>query len=353
MEINLSLISEDYLNIPISDKTIKDLNNQEEENKIENEKIGKIIKEEIKNNALFLKDITKEEYFDVKIDNNKPFENVIEIKSKDKLKEVIEEKINSCMEKEKILMKKQEELNKISESITIDSKLLEKKLVSLLEINKEEYEKIIDQLVEQILDYDYFIKDVKKVQECLIRYRDSLIIARCFKIYVKKFTKALNYILDKSVIFLNNDKLFKMLNCLFLKLERKIIDEIYENIFQKISDKEIFKIHKEEYEEKLNFYKEVCYLLPVIRFFENSYNKEIFELEEDLNLEHSENIFDEILRINNQIPKRNGLNNTLNYFKEHTNIEQACEMTLRRVLLIDKKYKINLPNFKRSSFLYE
>ena len=163
----------------------------------------------------------------------------------------------------------------------------------------------------------------------------------------------MNYILDKSEIFLNNDKLFKMLNCLFIKLDKQIINEIYESIFLKIADKEIFKKHKEEYEEKLNFYKEVCYLLPIIKFFENSYDKVIFELDEDLELGHSENIFDEILRINNQIPKRNALNNTLNYFKEHTNIVQACEITLKRILLIKKKYKVSLPNFKKSSFLYE
>ena len=352
MEINLSLISEDSLNIQIHHEIINELNKQEEE-KIRNENLGKIIKEEINKNFLFLKNVMNEEYFDVKIYNNETPENIIEVKSKNNLKEDIENKINSCMEKEKILLKKQEEINKINESIIIDEKILEKKLISLLEINKEEYEKIIDQLVEQILDYDFFIKDAKNIQTCLIKYRDSLIIARCYKIYIKKFTKAMDYILDKSVIFLNNDKLLKMLNCLFIKLDKKIINEIYERISQKIIDKEIFINHKEEYEEKLNFYKEVCYLLPIIKIFEISYDKEIFELEEDVHLEHSENIFDEILRIDNQIPKRNGLNNTLNYFKEHTNIEQACEMTLRRILLIKKKYNVELPNFKRSSFLYE
>ena len=361
MDINLSLISEDYLNIPISNKNeqiINKLNLEEKDIEIKNEKIGKIIKEEIKNNCLFLNKITNDELFNIKIeknnnDNNKEYENIIEVKCKDKLKEEIEKKINSCIEKENILFKKQEELKKLSESMTIDEKLFEKKIISLLEINREEYEKIIDKIVELILNYENFIKEVNQVQKFLIKYRDSSIIALCFKICVKKFDKVMEYVTDKYVIFLNNEKLIRMFNSISFKINNNIIDELYENIFQKLCDKEIFKNHKEEYEEKINFYKEVCYLFPIIKFFENRQDKEIYKLEEDLNLEHSENIFDEILRVNNQIPKRNGLNITLDYFKKHTNIEEAYDMSLRRILLIYQKYKILVPSFKLSSFLYE
>ena len=66
----------------------------------------------------------------------------------------------------------------------------------------------------------------------------------------------------------------------------------------------------------------------------------------------SENIFDIILRMNGQIPNRSGLYITLDYFKEHINIEKSYEIILRGILLMYKKYKILLPNFKKSSFLY-
>ena len=73
MDINLSLISEDYLNIPISNKNeqiINKLNLEEKDIEIKNEKIGKIIKEEIKNNCLFLNKITNDELFNIKIEKN-------------------------------------------------------------------------------------------------------------------------------------------------------------------------------------------------------------------------------------------------------------------------------------------
>ena len=361
MEVNLSLISEDFLDIPISHKTEQILNklkDQKDDIKTKNESIGKIIKEEIKNNYIFLKNIEKEEYFDVKIyknniENNNAFTHIIGVNSKDKLKEEIENKINLCMEKEKILVKKQEEIKKINENMIINENLLEKKLLSLLEINKEEYEKLLNLIIEQILDYDYFVNDVKKVQELIIKYRESLIIARFFRIWTGNLHKIFKYIVSKSVIFLNNIKLFKILNCLLLKISNKIIDGIYEDIFEKISVNEIFKNKKEEYVQKINFYKEICYLFPILKYFDKSQDKEIYELEEDIHLEYSENIFDEILSVNSEIPKRNGLNITLEYLKEHTNIEQAYEMSLKRILLIYQKYKILPPIFKLSSFLYE
>ena len=361
MEVNLSLISEDFFKIPISHKNVQILNNlRSKKDDIETNKEikGKIIKEEIKNNYLFLENISNEEYFDVKIDKNsseknKDYEYIIEVKSKDKLKEDIEKKINLCMEKEKILMKKQEEIKKISENMTIDEILFEKKLISLLEINKDKYEIILNLIVRQILDYDYFINDVKKVQELLIKYRDSIILARFFKICIGKLHKVFKYIVNLSVIFLNNIRLFKMLNSILFKISKKTVDGIYEDIFKKISDNEIFKNKKEEYEKKINFYKEICYLFPLLKYFEKTQDKEIYELEEDLHLEYSENIFDEILRVNGRIPKRNGLNITLEYFKEHTNIEQGYEISLRRILLIYQKYKTLPTSFKLGSFLYE
>ena len=58
MEINLSLISEDYIHLPISqkEKQFIDNNLKYKEN---NEKIEKIIRDEIKNNNFAFKNISK------------------------------------------------------------------------------------------------------------------------------------------------------------------------------------------------------------------------------------------------------------------------------------------------------
>ena len=68
------------------------------------------------------------------------------------------------MEKEKILTKfnKQNEFKKLANNISIDEKLLEKKLLFLNAINNDEegyYNKIIDEIIPLILDYDNFMKE--------------------------------------------------------------------------------------------------------------------------------------------------------------------------------------------------
>ena len=126
MDVNLSLISEDLLYFPISEdkKEIFDNLVDQEKNEVSKNKIyEKILREELKNNNFYLSEITKEEYFDIKINkrdkNNKKdfnkkenYDYIIEIEGKDKLKGEIETKINSCMEKEKILINKQNEFNR-------------------------------------------------------------------------------------------------------------------------------------------------------------------------------------------------------------------------------------------------
>ena len=368
MELKLNLISEDYITLPIPQKykeNITNLNNSEKQNETMNKEIETIIKEEIKKNNLFLGDITNQEYFEVNIKNNnkndnkkeiksdKNYDYIVEIQSKDKLKEEIEKKINSCMEKEKILMNKQNELKKISDDMKIDENLLEKKLIKLSMINKEEYEPIIDQLVSQVLDYDNFKIDSQKVQQYLINYRESLILGNCFKIYLKRINGPLLYMISKYIIFLNNEKLFQCLNKINIKITKIIIDEIFDFILKKIINNKIFYNHKEEFENNLNYYKEVCYLYPILKYFDKSQENNIFELDNDLHLNISEFTYDQMSRIDNQIPKRKGLNVTLSYFKEHSNIGLTYAMCLRRILLIHQKYKTNFPNYKKSSFLYD
>ena len=351
MEINLSLISDECLTLSVPGL-------EGEDSAIIKESI---IKEEIKNSNMNLRNSLNEENFDIKIEKNKKentnninkdIDYIIEIKAKEKIKKEIEKKINACMEKEEQLLIKQKELKKINEAIVIDDKKMEKKIFSLMEISKEEYEKLINKAVEQILNYDYFIKDSKQIQNYIIKYKESLIIAIFFKIIEKKSYKPLLYIAQKNIIFLNNENLFKKINNISVTSIKKITDEIYSKIMEKISNEEIFKTHKEEYDRGIKLYREICYLYPILSFFENMHDKAIYEISEDLNLDLPENIFDVISRMNSQIPNRSGLHITLDYFKEHTNLEKSYEISLRGILLMYKKYEILLPNFKRSSFLY-
>lgn len=370
MDIQLNLMSEDYISLPIPHQykeCINNLNNNKEQDVSINKETEKIIKEELKNNNLFLPNITNEEFFDVKITKNnnnvgnnmtdnhskQNYDYLIEIKSKDKFREEIENKIKICMEKENILLNKQNEFKKICENIKIDQKLLEKKLTNLSQINKDEIEPTINQLVSQVLDFENFKKDAEKTQELMINYRESLILGNCFKIYIRRINKPTLYIISKKIIFLNNDKLFQSLNKINVKLIKQIIDDIFDSIIKKISNNDIFKNHKEEYEKHFNFYKEVCYLFPILIYFDSSQEKNIYELDKDLNLNFSEYTYDQLSRLDSTIPKRKGLNITLSYFKEHALIENVYSTCLKRHLSIDTKYKTTFPIYKKSSFLYD
>ena len=81
--------------------------------------------------------------------------------------------------------------------------------------------------------------------------------------------------------------------------------------------------------------------------------KKIYEINKDINLKLDESAYDKIARVDSQIPRRNALNITLEYFKIFSNVEEGYAMALRRSLLIYQKYKIYLTNFKNSSYLYE
>lgn len=364
MDVNLNLVSEENIILEISDKNSKKLEDLEKKENTENsnEIISNILKEEIEKDNIFLKDIIDKELYDLKAkkcdsnEQNKNYDFIVEIKCKDKLKEQIQTKINSCMEKEKILINKQNEFKKLANNISINEKLLEKKLLTFNVINNGEegfYNKIIDEIIPLILDYDNFMKDVIRIEDRLIKYRDSTIISLCFKFFIKRITKLMEYLLSKIIIFLNNEKLFNIASNIYCKIIKIIIDEIYDSIVRKISNNEIYKNNKEEYDNKLNFYREICYLFPILKFFENEKENKIYEFEENQELYFSENKYDRIARINSQIPKRNGLNITLEYFKEHTNIGQTYAMSLRRIMLIHQKFNILYPNYKKSAFLYE
>ena len=365
MEVNLNFVAEDYMIIPISKEKKQIIDSINDKN---NEKVKQIIMEEIKDSNLALKGITRQDYYDIKIKKNekkiknnqnsdkddKNYDYSVEIICKDKMKEEIDSKIKSCIEKEKILINKQNEFKKLVDNIKIDEKLLEKKYMSLIVLDIEEYDiKIINEIIPKILDYDNFIKEVENVEERLIKYRETSIIALCLKIYLKKISKFFLYLATKSTIILNNEKIFKFTRIFWQNNIIKIMNILYDYIIQQLSDKEIYKNNKEIYNEKLNYYKEICYLLPILKYFEEKQEKKIYEIEEDINLHFNENDYDQMSRVDSQIPRRNALNVTLDYLKKYSDIEEGYAMALRRSLLINQKKKVFITGYKRSSFLYD
>ena len=341
MEVNIKISSEDHL---ILDNIQKE--NESKENIIES------VKENLKDNFIYSQDFIESDYF-YNLEKVKNNEYNIEINCKDKIKEEIKTKLKSCEEKEKILNLKKEQFQKLINDLEIDEKLLEKKLFSLLGKYTEKYDIIVNQIVELFLDYDNFSKEAALLQEKIIKYRSSKILQLCFKIFWQRFHGCIVYILKKYIIFIYNERLFKMTSKLVRKFIRIIIDDLYDIIFKKISENKIFLDHKESYQKKLKMYKEICYCFYILQSFDKDSEKIIFNIEEDMDLKISENTFDNIGRFNYHILKRTGLNVPLESFLSRVNIDEMNESYFKKILLLYEKYKTIIPIYKICTFLFE
>ena len=341
MEVNIKISSEDHL---ILDNFQKE--NESKENIIES------VKDNLKENFIYSQDFIESDY-SYNLEKVKNNEYNIEINCKDKIKEEIKTKLKSCEEKEKILNLKKEQFQKLINDLEIDEKLLEKKLFSLLGKYTEKYDIIVNQIVELFLDYDDFSKEAALLQEKIIKYRSSRILQLCFKIFWQRFHNCIIYILNKYIIFLYNEIIFKMTSKLIQKFIRIVIDDIYEIIFKKILENKIFLEHKESYQKKLKMYKEICYCFYILQSFDKNSEKIIFNIEEDMDLKISENTFDNIGRFNYHILKRTGLNVPLESFLSRVNIDVINESYFKKILLLYEKYKTIIPIYKICTFLFE
>ena len=341
MEVNIKISSEDHL---ILDNFQKE--NESKENIIES------VKENLKENFIYSQDFIESDY-SYNLEKVKNNEYNIEINCKDKIKEEIKTKLKSCEEKEKILNLKKEQFQKLINDLEIDEKLLEKKLFSLLGKYTEKYDIIVNQIVELFLDYDNFSKEAALLQEKIIKYRSSKILQLCFKIFWQRFHGCIVYILKKYIIFIYNEKLFKMTSKLIQKFIRIVIDDLYDIILKKISENKIFLDHKESYQKKLKMYKEICYCFYILQSFDKNSEKIIFNIEEDIDLKISENTFDNFGRFNYHILKRTGLNVPLESFLSRVNIDEINESYFKKILLLYEKYKTIIPIYKICTFLFE
>ena len=345
MEVDLKIYSEDHLILPIFQNE-----NETEETKEKN--IIKCIKQNLKEDVTYSQNFKEDDYsYNLQKKNNNEY--IVEFNCENKLSDETKSKFNLCVEKEKILNSKKEEFKKLQNDFIIDEKLLEKKLTSLIEGYGKGDDDKFDQIIKHILDYESFNKEEALLKEKLIKYRTSPIIQLCFSIYWKRLHNCIIYILNKYIIFLYNEKIFKATSKILPKLVRKIIEEIYDTILSKISLDKIFLKQKGDYQKKIKLYKEICSFFFILQSFDNNIEKSIFKADEDINLEISENTFDNIGRFNKCIIKRTGLNTSLESILNRVNIEDIYEKAFRRILLLYERYKANLPLYKRCKFLYD
>jgi hypothetical protein len=345
MEVELKISSEDHLLL----QNVSKENESEERNE---DNIIKSVQENLKDNIIYSQNF-KETDYSYNLHKSKNNEYTLELNCNDKIKEEIKNKFNSCSEKEKILNNKEKEFQKLQNDLIIDENLLEKKLMSLIRENKNEYDDIINKIIEFILDYENFSKEYSLLQEKMIKYRSSSILQLCFKIYWHRLHNCILYVLQKYIIFLYNENIFKMVCKIIPKLIKIIIDDIFDIILKKLSQKQIFLKHKGDYQKKIKLYRDFCYLFFILQSFDKNSENIIFNIDKDINLEFSENKHDNIGKFNFHILNRTGLNVSLESFKERVNMDEILASHLKKILLLYQRYKTTLSIYKISRFLYD
>ena len=331
MEVELKISSEDNFLLPnFLDKI--------EPEEIKEKNVIKSAKENLKDNIIYSQNF-KEDDYSYNLQKSKNNEYILELNCTDKIKEEIETKIESCAEKEKILNNKEKEFQKLQNDLIIDENLLEKKLMSLIRENKNEYDDIINKIIEFILDYENFSKEYSLLQEKMIKYRSSSILQLCFKIYWHRLHNCILYVLQKYIIFLYNENIFKMVCKIIPKLIKIIIDDIFDIILKKLSQKQIFLKHKGDYQKKIKLYRDFCYLFFILQSFDKNSENIIFNIDKDINLEFSENKHDNIGKFNFHILNRTGLNVSLESFKERVNMDEILASHLKKFYYYIKDIK--------------
>lgn len=351
MDVQLYLYFSDSLILSSLEK------NKSQEDILKDEKPKDNIIEQIRDSFCYLKSKVSKDCYDIEIKgSHKNDDNNIHvnIKSTEKLKKKIEAEIDGCTKKELKLLEQKKKLQTLYDGLIIDENLFEKKLIQLTNNKDQIYFFTINKIVECVLDYKKFSKEIEDTQKTLIKYRESNLISLCFKIYLIRIKEIILYIHSKHILFLNNENLFNILISKYQKILNIIFNELYEEILQNISDKDIYINNKEDYNEKLLLVKELCNYFPLLKYYDNIKQEiKILNEEQNIVLKGTESNYLKVKRINFQIPKDYGLDTPFDNFKKKNSIKKGIDIALKRSLLIYQKFNFNYLEFLYNSFLYE
>lgn len=360
MEINLNLISSDSLSLILNKKNInknRDKIEKSQKSLTIKEINENIIREKIKNVFPHLKDLIYKEYYDIEIkkDNNKINCILVYIKSTNILIQELEKEINICREKENIIEEKQKQLMSKVENINIDKNLFLKKLYSLIDNKEENYDILINQIAQAVLDITSLNNQLNDIQSQLIKYRNSNVIRLFFKIYLIKIKKLVNYFHHKCILFLNNRELFNIIIESLPKLIERIFDEIIDLVRKGISSTNIYNKNKDEYNIKFKTIKKIFVLFPLLMFFDKRQEKidYLFDYEKNIILNISENNYEKELENKKHIPQKVGLDIPLKQFHDINLNAKVLEAVIRRDFEIFQKYNSDYLDFMFSSFLFD
>jgi len=165
---------------------------------------------------------------------------------------------------------------------------------------------------------------------------------------------SIEYFLKKANLFTSNEKNLEIFINSYEECLKFVISTANKTIKEKISSKNIYQTHIQDYEEMFTFIEKIFFLFPSLKYFDMKTQKVVYSTLDNPKLVRlNESIFHEIRQINYQIPKKDGLKIPFNVYEENLKKTKQFEMSFRRILETYKKYKALYFTFIYASLLYD
>lgn len=265
------------------------------------------------------------------------------------------EKIKTLLEEGELKEKKYSETLKILENLKKNI-IFEKNqldLFFLCQVAEKDkfYSVLLDKIVESVLKPTSFFKEIKDIQNNIMKMKTDKIVTLYYKIFLTRGDKVITQMHKYCNLYTANSRTTIFLVNAFIKTIMTIIHSLNEEIIAKIKDNEIFIKNQKEYLSSFSFIENNIVIFPVIKYMNNASHSVVFSgIEKPITLTLSEPTFIIIREIINQFPNYEKLKDSI---KDDRLIYESLAMIFIRDFELYHKFQIQSRDFLYDYLLYE
>ena len=213
------------------------------------------------------------------------------------------------------------------------------------------YYVLVDKIVENVLKANLFFKEIKDVQNNIMKMKTNKIITLYYKIYLTQGDKCISCMYKYSTLFKSNNKMMLTFTEAFSNLTKFIIHCINEEIVEKIKSNEVYIKNKKEYTAIFSYIENAILMFPVIKYMNNVSHSLVFSgLEKPKKAAQNENLFLILKQIIYQFPNFDRLKENI---KEDRLVQESLSMIFKRDFELYAKMNIKSRDLLYDYLLYE
>ena len=265
------------------------------------------------------------------------------------------EKIKSLLGQGEVKEKKYSEMLKILENLKKNTNFEKNQLdlIFLCQVKEKDkfYNVLLDKIIESVLKPISFFKEIKDIQNNIMKMKTDKIVTLYYKIFLTRGDKCITHMYKYCNLYIANSKtIFFFVNA-FIRLVTTIIHSLNEEIIAKIKHNEIFLKNQKEYLSSFAFIENNISIFPVIKYMNNASHSVVFSgIEKPITLTLSESTFIIIREIINQFPNYEKLKDSI---KDDKLVYESLAMSFIRDFELYRKFHIQSRNFLYDYLLYE